>query len=51
MKYTHLPTEITNHNPHLNRTNNIIIGIAVGVMITLCAGILVFGLVAEILTK
>lgn len=35
-KYTHLPDEITTHNPNLNRTNNIIIGIAVGVMIMAC---------------
>jgi len=32
-KLTLLPDEITTHNPHLNRQNNIIVGIAIGVMI------------------
>jgi hypothetical protein len=40
-RFTALPTEITTHNPHLNRTNNIIIGIAVGVMIMASAVIFV----------
>lgn len=42
MKYTHLPNEITTHNPHLNRTNNIIIGIVLGTVIALCTGLYLF---------
>ncbi len=46
-RHTNLLNEIETTEPNTDRTNNIIIGLAVGVMIVLCAGILVFGLVAE----
>jgi hypothetical protein len=45
MKHTNFTSEIMTTEPKDH--SNLYIGIAFGVVITLCAGILVFGLVAE----
>lgn len=49
-KHTNLPNEIET-KPNTDRTNNIIIGIAMGVMISACGVIYLLGITTEILTK
>jgi hypothetical protein len=45
MKHTNLIDEIMTEEP--KDRSHIYLGIAIGVIVTLCAGILVFGLVVE----
>jgi hypothetical protein len=50
-KHTALVDEIETTEPNVDRTNNLIIGFVIGVMIMVCAGIYVFTSVAEILAQ
>jgi tetrahydromethanopterin S-methyltransferase subunit G len=47
-KHTNLWSEVyQGKKPNIDRMNNIIIGLAIGVMITLCGLILAWGLLVE----